>query len=110
MNRWHRFLRTGVPALFLIWGTASAEPVIVVTGSGSTEVPPDRVTIEFLVQNKSRTAAEASDENARKTRPILEALRRMGVPDTAGTSAGFAVQPPWNSRTGARKENQSLAM
>lgn len=86
-----------------------AEPVIVVTGSGSVEVQPDRVTIEFTVQNRSRSAADASDENARRTRPILEALRRMGVPDTAVTSAGFGVQPGWDPRTGARKENQSIA-
>ena len=109
MDRCH-FLLKGLFALILICGTASAEPVIVVTGSGSAEVPPDRVTIEFTVQNRSRTAAEASDENARKTRPILAALHRLGVPDTAVTSAGFAVQPPWDPRTGARRENQSVAM
>jgi len=110
MNRCHGFLLTGFSAFILTSTAAAAEPVIVVTGSGSAEVPPDRVTIEFMVQNRSRTAAEASDENARKTRPILEALHRLGVPDTAVTSAGFAVQPPWDPRTGARKENQSLAM
>jgi hypothetical protein len=109
MNRCHRFLSRSVPALFFVWGTASAEPIIVVTGSGSAEVPPDRVTVEFTVQNRSRTAAEASEENVRKTRPILEALHRLGVPDTAVTSAGFAVQPPWDPRRGGRKQNESQA-
>jgi uncharacterized protein len=110
MKRCHGLLLSGYCAVILIGGTASAEPVIVVTGSGSADVPPDRVTIEFTVQNRSRTAAEASDENTRRTRPILGALHRLGVPDTAVTSAGFAVQPTWDPRTGARKENQSVAI
>lgn len=110
MNRCHGFLLTGLSALTLMCGTASGEAVIVVTGSGSAEVPPDRVTIEFTVQNRARTAAEASDQNALRTRPILAALHRLGVPDSAVTSAGFGVQPQWDRRTGERKESQSLAM
>jgi uncharacterized protein YggE len=79
--------RTLVLAALLSAGAAGAEePLIVVTGSGSAEIQPDRVTIEFTVVNKAKTAAKASEENAREAEPILAALRAMGVPDTAVTS------------------------
>jgi uncharacterized protein YggE len=111
-------MRTGVTAVKALMvlaalaaaGNAEAEQaIIVVTGSGSAEVQPDRVTIEFSVLNKAKTAAEASEGNARQAEPILAALRALGVPDTAVTSAGFAVQPPWDPKKGTRKENESVA-
>lgn len=99
----------GLVMLLLAGGAGAAESVIVVTGTGSAEMQPDRVTIEFTVLDRARTAAEASEGNARQTQPILTALRALGVPDTAVTSAGFAVQPPWDPRRGTRKENESVA-
>jgi uncharacterized protein YggE len=111
-------MRTGVTAVkalvvlaaLIAAGNAGAEePIIVVTGSGSAEVQPDRVTIEFSVLNKAKTAAEASEGNARQAEPILAALRVLGVPDSAVTSAGFVVQAPWDPKKGTRKENESVA-
>ena len=85
---------------------AAAEgPVIVVTGTGTAEAQPDRVTIDFTVLSRAKSAAEASAASAVETRPILAALRRLGVPDSAATSAGFGVQPPWDVRRGMRKED-----
>jgi uncharacterized protein YggE len=88
---------------------STAGPLIVVTGRGAAEVQPDRVTIEFTVVNRAKSAAEASDENTRRTKPILSALHVLGVPDSAVTSAGFAVQPSWDYKRGIRKENESAA-
>lgn len=99
----------GVATLSGTGSAAAAEPVIVVTGSGSVEMHPDRVTVEFSVISRARTAAEASEETERRTKPILVALHALGVPDTAVTSAGFVVQPPWDSKRGVRKENESVA-
>jgi len=97
-------------AMLLTGGSAQgAEPIIVVTGTGSAEIQPDRVTVEFTVLNRAKSAAEASEGSARRTQPILAALRALGVPDTAVTSAGFAVQPPWDPKRGTRKENESVA-
>ena len=115
MNRQSIFrVALGGLATLLVTGSVAAaepatEPVIVVTGSGSAEVQPDRVTIEFTVLNRSKSAAQASDENARRTQPILAALHALGVPDSAVTSAGFAVQPPWDYKRGTRKEDESVA-
>jgi uncharacterized protein YggE len=90
----------------LATGSAVAgESVIVVTGSGSVEVQPDRVTIEFTVLSRAGSAAEASNGSARRTGPILAALHALGVPDSAITSAGFAVQPSWDFKRGMRKED-----
>lgn len=93
-------------AIAAVPGSAIAdEPLIVVTGSGSAEAQPDRVTIEFTVVNRAKSAALASTGSAIETKPIFTALHALGVPDSAVTSAGFAVQPPWDSRRGMRKED-----
>ena len=99
----------GVATLFATRGAAAAEPVIVVTGTGSAEVQPDRVTIEFTILSRAKSAADASEGSAQRTKPILAALHTLGVPDSAVTSAGFAVQPPWDPKRGIRKENESVA-
>jgi uncharacterized protein YggE len=105
----HGMALAGLAQLAFISTALAAGPLIVVTGSGSAEMQPDRVTIEFSVINRARSAAEASTANAQRTRPILDALRSLGIPDSAVTSAGFAVQPPYDYRRGTRKENESMA-
>jgi uncharacterized protein YggE len=88
---------------------AAEESVIVVTGSGAAEVRPNLVTIEFFVVTRARSAAEASQLNASRTNSILAALRSMGIPDTATTSIGYAVQPSWDPKRGTQKERESTA-
>jgi uncharacterized protein YggE len=88
---------------------AAEESVIVVTGSGAAEVRPNLVTIEFFVVTRARSAAEASQLNASRTNSILAALRSMGIPDTATTSIGYAVQPSWDPKRGTHKERESTA-
>lgn len=96
-----------ITCVTLVSSSLAADHLIVVTGSGSAEMQPDRVTIEFSVVNRAHSAAEASSVNAQRTRPILDALRALGIPDTAVTSAGFAVQPSWDYKRGARKDEST---
>jgi len=87
----------------------AGDQLVVVTGSGSAETQPDRVTIEFSVVHRGKTAAEASSGCAKDADPVFAALRALGVPDSAVTSAGFGVQSPWDSKRGTRQENVSIA-
>ena len=80
------------------------DPVIVVTGTGAVEARPDRVMVEFTVVTRAKSAAAASTASAAETKPIVAALSALGVPDSAITSAGFAVQPKWDHRRGSRNE------
>jgi uncharacterized protein YggE len=96
-----------IACVTLTSASLAADHLIVVTGSGSAEMQPDRVTVEFMVINRGRTAAEASSVNAQRTRPILEGLRALGIPDTAVTSAGFAVQPSYDYKRGARRDEST---
>lgn len=98
----------GLATLLAEVSATAIEPLIVVTGTGSVEVQPDRVTIEFSVVNRAKSAADASAGCARRAQPILASLHTLGVPDSAVTSASFAVQPPWDPKRGERK-NESLA-
>lgn len=108
MNRCRSsFIALACLTLFIPAHSTAAESVIVVTGSGSVEVQPDRVTVEFSVLNRAKSAADASEGSARRMEPILAGLRALGVPDTAVTSAGFAVQPTWDHKRGVRKDEST---
>ncbi len=80
------------------WGQAAPQPPqIVVSGMGEVRVAPDRASLTVAVRTQSRTAALASEENARKQRAVIAAVRAKGVAaDQVGTS-GFDVAPMFSS-------------
>jgi uncharacterized protein YggE len=67
--------------------------VINVSGTGSVEVPPDRVRIQFGVDVEAPTAREASTRNAELMEGVLAALRRQGGEDLDLKTVGFNVSP-----------------
>ena len=93
----HGMALAGLAPLALVSTALAAGPLIVVTGSGSAEMQPDRVTIEFTVVNRARSAAEASTANAQRTRPILDAANRVHVRQTV--LGGRSV---WHSGSASR--------
>lgn len=70
-----------------------APPQIVTSGEGEVRVTPDRAMVSIGVQTRALTAADASNQNARKQRAVIDAIKAKGVAvDKIGTS-GFNVQP-----------------
>lgn len=68
-------------------------PALVTSGQGEARVAPDRASLMVNVQTRGTTAAAAASENAQKSRAVLDALARLGLPrDQLGTE-GYTVYP-----------------
>ncbi|HEX7937893.1 MAG TPA: SIMPL domain-containing protein [Gemmatimonadaceae bacterium] len=70
-----------------------APPQIIVSGFGEVRVPPDLATITIGVQVRAATASEASGENGRKQKAVIDAVRARGVASQQITTSGYVVQP-----------------
>lgn len=73
--------------------TMATIPSISVIARGELKVPPDRVTIHISVQTKAPTAAAASNENARKQKGVIDAIRALGVAAGDISTIGYNVYP-----------------
>jgi uncharacterized protein len=95
--------RAGALALLVLvsaFGRAIAQdpqrpltPQIVTSAQGEVRVAPDRATISIGVQTRATTAAEASAQNSRKQRAIIEAIKAKGVPAEQIATTSFNVIP-----------------
>lgn len=86
-------------------------PEVVANGSGEVKVRPDLVHVSFTVVTRGASAAEAGRRNMTQMAPLLDALRRQSIPDSALNTAGYSVArdndeewTPTGPRT--RAENQ----
>ena len=68
-------------------------PALVTSGQGEAKVAPDRASLLVNVQTRGATAAIAASENAQRSRAVLDALAKLGLPrDQLGTE-GYSVYP-----------------
>lgn len=80
-------------------GGAAQEPVregppqVTISGRGEVRVTPDLATLMVGVQTRALTAAEATSENSRKQRAVIEAVRAKGVAASQIGTSSFSVQP-----------------
>jgi len=72
-------------------GASPTAPEIVATGYGEAKLRPDRATLVLAVVTRAISAAQASRLNADRIAPVLAALRRLGLPDSALSTSGFSV-------------------
>jgi uncharacterized protein YggE len=72
-----------------------AEPIASVTTTGRAEarVTPDRANVLLTVETRAPTAAAAAADNARRQQAVLDALRRLGIPQALLGTAGYNVSP-----------------
>ena len=89
-----------VLALLLYASVAGAQmqhpqppPQIVVSASGEVRVAPDRASIQIGVQSRATTAAEASAQNSRKQRAVIDAIKAKGIPAEQIGTMGYNVIP-----------------
>ncbi|MEO8575075.1 MAG: SIMPL domain-containing protein [Gemmatimonadales bacterium] len=68
-------------------------PQIAVGARGEVKVVPDRATIQISVQTRAATAAAAADENARKQKAVIDALRALGIAANDIGTSGYTVYP-----------------
>lgn len=72
---------------------AAALPSLVTSGQGEAKVTPDRVSVLVNVQTRASTAAAAAATNAQRTKAVLEALGRLGLPKDQLSTEGYSAYP-----------------
>lgn len=71
----------------------SPTPVLETSGQGEAKVTPDRASVMINVQTRASTAATAGAENAQRTRAVLAALEKLGLPRDQLSTEGYNVNP-----------------
>jgi uncharacterized protein YggE len=90
-------LAVGIAALSSSIGMAQAvsspPPQILAGGTGEVQLAPDRATIMLGVQSRATTVSQATSDNARRQRAIIDTLRALGLGSDQLTTVNFSVSP-----------------
>jgi len=98
----HRFVQSLATALVMaLPATARAQqpmapvlvPALVSSGQGEAKVTPDRASIMVNVQTRAATATAAAADNAQRTKAVLDALAKLGLPREQLGTEGYTVYP-----------------
>lgn len=68
-------------------------PALATSGQGEAKIAPDRASLLVNVQTRGVTAAAAAAENAAKSRAVLDALAKLGLPREQLGTEGYSVSP-----------------
>lgn len=68
-------------------------PMVTASGHGEARATPDRATLSIGVETKAATAAQASADNARKQRAVIDAIKALGVADQQISTVDYSVYP-----------------
>ena len=74
-------------------GTLAPAPSLVTSGQGEAKVTPDRVSVLVNIQTRATTAVAAAATNAQRTRAVLDALGRLGLPKDQLSTEGYSAYP-----------------
>jgi len=74
-------------------GSGAPLPSLVTSGQGEAKVTPDRVSVLVNVQTRAATAAAAAASNAERTKAVLDALGRLGLPKDQLSTEGYSAYP-----------------
>lgn len=80
------------PAVFA-QTVSTPPPQIFATGTGEVQLAPDRATVMMGVQSRAATVGQATSDNARRQRAIIDTLRALGLGSDQLTTVNFNVSP-----------------
>jgi len=72
-------------------GATRSSPEIIASGSGVVKLKADRATVTIAVVTRATSAAEAGRQNADGIQPVIAALKRQGLRDSAIVTTGYSV-------------------
>lgn len=78
-------------------------PQIVASAVGEATVTPDRGRMTFAVETRAATAASAGQENARRQKRVIDAIRAKGIAAERISTSGYSVLPDERYDKGERK-------
>jgi uncharacterized protein len=73
--------------------TAEVAQTIAVAGEGTATGTPDVATISLSVQSEARTAREAIDASSSAMAAVIDALKRIGIPENNLKTTGIQLNP-----------------
>ncbi|MGB8217699.1 MAG: SIMPL domain-containing protein [Candidatus Methanoperedens sp.] len=76
--------------------TTPGQKLLYVSGSASTFVVPDTVSISLGVLTQAPSARETSDKNAVSMNAVITALKNQGLTDKEIQTSVFSIQPVYN--------------
>ena len=82
-------------------------PQIVVSGTSEVILPPAKATFSISIATSGPSSAVASEENARISKAVSDALGRSGLKDKDIAASHLSVTPRWDydEKTNHRKRN-----
>jgi len=72
------------------------ERTISVTGTATTSISPDIVTLQFGLDTEAKTAQNAISENAQAMNSIVAAVTSLGITKDEMSTASFSIYPVYN--------------
>jgi uncharacterized protein YggE len=68
------------------------------SGSATTKVEPDKVSVTVGVQTNGTTAGEAASKNANLTEDVLAAITALGIPEDQISTSNYNVYPTYSMK------------
>lgn len=75
---------------------ASRERTISVTGTATSSVLPDLVTIQFGVDTEAKTAQDSISTNSQMMNSVVSAVENAGINKDEISTSGFSIYPIYN--------------
>jgi hypothetical protein len=80
-------------------GDNNGSATISTSGSASTKVEPDKVSVTIGVETNGTTAEEAASKNANVTDNVLAALVELGIPEEQISTSNYNVYPTYSQKS-----------
>ncbi|AIF83605.1 hypothetical protein NTE_01542 [Candidatus Nitrososphaera evergladensis SR1] len=75
----------------------NSKPTVSTTGTASTNVTPDKVSVTIGVETNSTTAAEAAAANAKLMQKVIDALKALGITDSQIATSYYSIFPVYDT-------------
>ena len=75
----------------------SREKVISVTGTATTTVDPDLLTVNFGIETQEATAKQALEKNSQQMNKVIDALKSAGITESEISTSSLNIYPVYEN-------------
>src|SRR5919198_3371865 len=76
--------------------TTNANNTLSLTGTATTIVKPDKVTVSLGLETTNKTANAALATNSKIMNQVIDALKAAGIKDNETSTSSFSISPNYN--------------
>jgi uncharacterized protein YggE len=98
MTHWRKTLAVFGFTLCTFTAQAQEAAQLSVRGMGTIFAKPDQVSMTVGVTAQNKSAEAALEENSKRMRAIISAMKKLGLKDKEYSTQQFQVHPVWESR------------